>query len=110
MNTLTTRLGFNITVNTYMALRRAISHALVRYRQREDSDGSSIGITEFLSRKTKGAKKFRKILNKHEAPKKTVEKQNITALVEKFADICGLTVPVTEHDCRKWILSWWTKT
>ena len=73
MNTLTTRLSFNITVNTYMALRRAISHALVRYRQREDSDGSSIGITEFLSRKTKGAKKFRKILNKHEAPKKTVE-------------------------------------
>ena len=73
MNTLTTRLGFYVTVNTYMALRRAISHALVRYRQREDSDGSSIGITEFLSRKTKGAKKFRKILNKHEAPKKTVE-------------------------------------
>ena len=110
MNTLIARLGFTITVNTYMALRRAISHALVRYRLRVDSDGSSIGITEFLSRKTKGAKKFRKILNKQGAPNKMLEKQNATALVNKFIDTCGLPMPAFENDCRKRILSWWTRT
>ena len=101
MNTLIARLGFTITVNTYMALRRAISHALVRYRLRVDSDGSSIGINEFLSRKTKGAKKFRKIINKQGAPNKMLEKQNATALVNKFTKICTLYFNCFTANCIK---------
>ena len=35
---LTVRLGFNITVNTYLALRRATSHALVKYGNNNGSE------------------------------------------------------------------------
>ena len=57
MPELTVRLGFDITVNTYLALRRATSHALVKYGNNNASDGTVTSIDEFLAPKGKGAKK-----------------------------------------------------
>ena len=62
MPELTVRLGFDITVNTYLALRRATSHARIKYNNKNASNGTVISIDNFLAAKGKGAKKFRKII------------------------------------------------
>ena len=48
MPELTVRLGFDITVNTYLALRRATSHSLIKYNNNNASDGTVTSIDDFL--------------------------------------------------------------
>ena len=52
-------LGFHISVNTYLHLRRCVSFALIKHSNNRGSDGSAIDIKVFLNKKNKGSKCFR---------------------------------------------------
>ena len=57
------RMSIQISVNTYLVVRRAVSHTLVKFNNKKDSDGTCVSITDFLARRGKGANKFRKVLS-----------------------------------------------
>ena len=60
---LTNNVDVAISVNTYFHLRKAVSQALVKYTNRDCSTGKSLDIKEFLDRKGKCARKFKKIFD-----------------------------------------------
>ena len=102
------RMGIQISVNTYLAVRRAVSHTLVKFNNKKDSDGSCTGITEFLTRRGKGAKKFRKIMcdARHlpaiNGPKK------VSQLANRYSDICAVWVGPDED--RTALAHFWTRS
>ena len=105
---LTVRLGFDITVNTYLALRRATSHALVKYGNNNASDGTVTSIDDFLATKGKGAKKFRKIIYEGSEIARPLVEKKVKNFISNFSLICKVRVPQGEEPF--FPLSQWTKS
>jgi hypothetical protein len=68
-------LEFNLTVNSYLCIRRAVVHGLVA-RAAKDSNLTVVEVQAFINKCSRGAKRYRKILefSKHS----TIRGTNIT--------------------------------
>ena len=115
------KLGFNISFNTYMHLRRAVSFARVRHRvvARVPAPPRLLGpvpvpapdptgITTYLSRKAKGSKHFRIVISAVLGKDQTKGKNSIMTL----GNLLGINLPVGDTEAGTllglWNLNIWT--
>ena len=61
-NNLRLTVGYDLSFNLYLHIRKATAHAIVKYKNRENSNGTTITVNTFLSRKLHGSSSFRKII------------------------------------------------
>ena len=59
---LKTKVGHDFSFVVYLHLRKAAAHSLVKYKNRSNSNGTSISLFTFFARAQKGSKHFRKVM------------------------------------------------
>ena len=94
-----------ITFNVYLSLRRSVCQALVKFNNRPSSSGKNLPVEEFLNRRSKGAKIFRKYLDNRNRYKTTA-----STYLGRYAAICGTTVPDTDTVTNSSLVGLWAKS
>ena len=91
--------GINFNFNTYLGIRRAITHGLTA-RAAKNSDFTTVEVENFIRRNKKGAKHYRKILEY--STSKIVRGTNVT---NKFCELININRIGSEEGGR--ILGTW---
>ena len=99
---LNTGLAFNLV--TYLRLQEAFFASRHTFGGPNNSDGSSLSVSEFFNRFKKGSKTIRKILIKYRCADIRVEELN---MVRTFERNCG--VLDVEPEIKKCLLGFWSK-
>ena len=98
---LNTGLDFNLA--TYLRLQECFFNSRAAFRATNNSDGSSLSVTEFFNRFKRGSRPIRKILCKFRCANIRVEDLNI---VRTFERNCG--VLDVDSDTKKCLLGFWS--